>query len=110
MHTLFYLMIPIAFVLLINMMMGIAYKDVEKQDKGFVIDFYRLSNRRKFLRILWHLPFVIFVFISVYRFEAFTQVEYLIIAIVLFAFVLLNIIYYYLKRRKDENGRGCYGG
>ena len=58
--------IPLLIVLVFNVVLSITHKDTTKVDKGFKLNYFRLSYRRKMIRTLTTLPIVILVLIVLY--------------------------------------------
>lgn len=73
----------------------------KKTDKGFQLSYWKLSYRRRFIRDLWMLPFVIISigFIIWIGDSIFTNIVVLVIGLVLF---LVQSIYDYSKWKKYE--------
>ncbi|RAZ80732.1 hypothetical protein DP120_00110 [Planococcus halotolerans] len=66
------ILIPLAIVLIFIAVMSFIYKDKEKVDKGFKVNFFRLSYRRRMIQSLFSILFVIAAFILAYIMELFT--------------------------------------
>ena len=77
-----------------------------KIDKGFELNYWRLSYRRKYIRTLWNLPLVIFTIIIIFfaEYSYFRKVAWSVIFILLF---LIQLIYNYSKWQRDR-GKNVY--
>nr|WP_258554949.1 hypothetical protein [Planococcus sp. (in: firmicutes)]QJS06188.1 hypothetical protein [Planococcus sp. (in: firmicutes)] len=82
--------------------MSIVYKDAEKKDKGFVFIGYKLSYRRKFIRSIWMLPFILVLYIGIYWLGDLTTNEYMTIGVIFLLLVLIDIAISYVKWKKNE--------
>lgn len=58
--------IPLLIVLVFNVVLSITHKDTTKVDKGFKLNYFRLSYRRKMIRTLTTLPIAILALIVIY--------------------------------------------
>jgi len=58
--------IPLLIVLVFNVVLSITHKDTPKVDKGFKLNYFRLSYRRKMIRTLTTLPIAILALIVIY--------------------------------------------
>ncbi|GAA0494147.1 hypothetical protein GCM10008986_20830 [Salinibacillus aidingensis] len=66
MDILLYFVGPVIAVLIVNTIMSVIYKDVEKKDKGFALNYHKLTYRRRFIRALWGIPFVFIIYLVIY--------------------------------------------
>ncbi|QDP39388.1 hypothetical protein [Radiobacillus deserti] len=98
----FYLSFPIIASLIVVVIMSFVYKDKEKKDKGFVLSYYRLTYRRKMIRTLWTVPFIIFLYIPVIVFLNMEGVFNILISIFIFVILLIQLIYNYIMWNKYE--------
>ena len=102
MNTLLYFIGPLIAVLIVSTISSAIYKDVEKKDKGFVLNFHRLTYRRRLIRGLWGIPLVSLIYLALYRFSDLTSNEYGIIGIIYLFMILLDIAYNYVKWKNNE--------
>ncbi|MGG0668289.1 hypothetical protein [Sporosarcina koreensis] len=105
MNILPYIIGPVLTVLVVSTVMSILYKDAEKKDKGFVLNYYRLTYRRRLIRAVWGVPIVSLLYLALYWFSDLTSNEYKIIGIIFLSIVLLDISYNYVKWKKNEKKR-----
>lgn len=94
--------VPVIAVLAFSLIMSRIYKDKEKKDKGFVLNFYNLTYRRRFIRALWGIPLIIFLYIAMYWFSELTSKEYIVIGIIFLILISWDITYNYVKWKKNE--------
>lgn len=74
----------------------------QKTDKGFQLNYWKLSYRRRFVRNLWLLP--LFVVLTVFMFWSGDKIFInRIIPILLLAIGVLELIYNYSKWKKCEH-------
>lgn len=76
-------------------------KKKEKVDKGFVLNYHRLSYRRWYIRNLWGLPFIIIVYLGLFVFLDLSKTAYIVLAIALLIFPI-ELIYNFIKWKKTE--------
>ncbi|NIK12627.1 hypothetical protein [Alkalibacillus almallahensis] len=88
--------------LIVSLVMSHMYKDVDKQDKGFVFIYHKLTYRRRFIRNLWMLPFACILLLLLYWSTNLASKVYLIIGIVFFCAVIIDLIYNYVKWQNNE--------
>lgn len=94
--------VPILVVLAVSLIMSRVYKDTEKKNKGFVLNFYKLTYRRRFIRALWGIPLIILLYIAMYWFSDLTSKEYIIIGTIFLLLISWDITYNYVKWKKNE--------
>jgi len=101
-NTLMYFIGPLIAVLIVSTISSAIYKDVEKKDKGFVLNFHRLTYRRRLIRGLWGIPLVSLIYLALYWFSDLTSNEYKMIGIIFLFMVLLDVAYNYAKWKNNE--------
>lgn len=97
-----FIIVPMIAVLVVSTIMSKIYKDKEKKDTGFVLNYYRLTYRRRFIRAIWGVPIVSLLFLALYWFSDLTSNEYKVIGIIFFLLFSLDIGYNYTKWKKNE--------
>ncbi len=102
MDTLGYFIVPLIAVILVNLVMKYFLKDKKKKDKGFVLFYQRLSYRRRFIRALWGIPFMLLMYFLIYQFGVFTETQLQIVALVFVLMVLFDAGYNYYRWKKQE--------
>lgn len=93
--------IPFSLSVIISYILQKLLGNGEKIDRGFVVCFWKLSYRRKFIRTLWLLPIIV---IEIYYIHIIFE-SYL---LTVFIGVILSILFvvqsaYYYKKWKAEN-------
>lgn len=73
-----------------------------KVDKGFELVYWRLSYRRKFIRTLWVIPFLLVTIILIFV-SPLNIVYTVAVSIILLVIFLIQLIYNYKKWKRTEN-------
>ena len=89
-------------VIIVSSILSVVFKNKEKEDKGSVFFYYKLSYRRKFIRTLWTFPVVVISLVVIYIFAGLNSNETLIISISFLIIFLIQLFYNYLKWKKYE--------
>ena len=97
-----YLIVPLIIVIVVNIVMKFILKDKKKKDKGFVLFYQRLSYRRRFIRALWGIPFMLLMYFFIYQLDVFTEIQLQLIAVVFVLTVLFDAGYNYYRWKKQE--------
>lgn len=97
-----YLIVPLLIVIVVNLVMKFFLKDKKKKDKGFVLLYQRLSYRRRFIRALWGIPFMLLMYFIIYQLEVFTETQLQVVALVFVLTVLFDAGYNYYPWKKEE--------
>ncbi|WP_245830933.1 hypothetical protein [Sediminibacillus massiliensis] len=97
-----YLIIPLIVFSIFHPIMSAIYKDVEKQDKGFVLNNYKLTYRRRLIRTLWQVPIIIILYLVIHWIGALGSKELIILGSIFLLIALLDIVYNYIKWKKME--------
>lgn|GEM_PF-415428 len=97
-----YLIVPLIIVIVVNIVMKFILKDKEKKDKGFVLFYQRLSYRRRFIRALWGIPFMLLMYVVIYQLEVFSETQRQVVAVVFVLIVLFDAGYNYYRWKKEE--------
>ncbi|SOC27530.1 hypothetical protein SAMN05880501_1236 [Ureibacillus xyleni] len=103
MNILPYFFVSLITVFIVNLVMWLLFKDVEKKDKGFVLGYYRLSYRRRFIRSLWGIPFALLVYLALFWLVDLTSIEYILVGAIFLLLIFVDSSYNYIKWKK--NGR-----
>lgn len=93
---------PLIGFVIANMILKAMYKNVEKKDKGFVLNYHKLSYRRRFIRSLWGIPIALLLALAVYWLGDLIESEFQIIGFIFILLILLDIASSYLKWKKNE--------
>jgi len=97
-----YFIMPAIVVLIFSTLMSFVYKNKVKKDKGFVLNYHRLTYRRRLIRALWGIPIIALLYFALYRLSDLTSHEYKIIGVIFLTSVLLDIGYNYVKWKSAE--------
>ncbi|UFT98416.1 hypothetical protein KO561_14590 [Radiobacillus kanasensis] len=92
---------PLIVGLIVHTILSAKYRDVEKVDKGFVLNYHRLTYRRKLIRSLWGIPFVFLIYLAIYWIGYLSSDEYRNIGIIFLLIVVADIAYHYRKWKKN---------
>ncbi|WP_042358472.1 hypothetical protein [Geomicrobium sp. JCM 19055] len=89
--------------LLVMYAVSYAYKNEEKVDQGFTLNYHRLSYRRKFIRTFWMTPFIIFTIFFIFMLSTWgVAIDILIISMLIISHVF-QLIYTYIKWKRSES-------
>lgn len=97
-----YLIIPLIVVIVVNLVMKYFLKDKKKKDKGFVLFYQRLSYRRRFIRALWGIPFMVLMYFFIYQLQVFTETQLQMVALVFVLTILIDTGYNYYRWKKEQ--------
>ena len=100
--------IPLIAVIAFSGLMAVIYKDKNKVDKGFKLNFFRLSHRRRMKRSLIIMPFAIAGFLAIYTFSLIpldVLITLLLFSVVVFSF---EITYNYRMWKRTEKGDNTF--
>lgn len=98
--------IPLIIVIIFSSVMSIIYKDKEKVDKGFKVNFFRLSYRRRIIRDLIGIPFAVIMLFLLYYFEFVPFDIFLIILSIVAIIYVFEVGYNYRMWKKNEREMG----
>ncbi|WP_026571982.1 hypothetical protein [Sediminibacillus sp. JSM 1682029] len=104
MNVLLFFIGPAVVAIVWSAILSTKYKNREKIDKGFVLNYHKLTYRRKWIRSVWGVPIVVFVYLVLYWLGSLDSKEYTILGILFGVLVAADIIYNYRKWRKYERG------
>ncbi|WP_335871819.1 hypothetical protein [Bacillus sp. 2205SS5-2] len=101
-RVIYSLVISATIVLLFSLMMSIIFKGKEKVDKGFVMNFFKLTHRKKMIRTIYTLPINIICLAIIYNLIDIRLS--LIISLIVFIQLawFLQLIYHYKMWKKEE--------
>lgn len=94
--------IPVIVVLLVVVILSITSKHKDKVDKGFKINYFRLSYRRKMIRTVISLPMIVVLFIVMHYFTNWDMVTIILVGIVLLIAFLAQLLYNYSMWKRHE--------
>lgn len=102
MNILPYIIFSASIILIVNTIIWILHKNGEKKDKGFVLIYYKLSYRRRLIRTLWSIPFIIILYLAIYQLDVLTLNEKIAIGVIYLLLAIIDIVYNYIKWKKVE--------
>lgn len=98
------LVFPVIITVLITSIFSILFMRKDKIDKGFAINYYKLSYRRKMIRTLTSFPLFIVAFILIFIYTETNSAVLTTFGVILFCLFLLQLLYNYINWKKKECG------
>ena len=89
-------------VIVLAIVFSISYRGKEKVDKEMAINYYRLSYRRKLMRIIYSAPLILAVLIFIYNFAEWPSSLYLNFCLLIIVGFILQVLYNYYKWKNTE--------
>ena len=86
----------------------------KKVDKGFELNYWKLSYRRKFIRTIWTTPFAIIVCVAAFYLKAgyydtetsvlskYVEIDPILLSIIMGIVYVWQLVYNYNKWKKEE--------
>ncbi|SDM31201.1 hypothetical protein SAMN05216244_2311 [Sediminibacillus halophilus] len=102
-HLAYYIGLVIIILVINAIIFTTVYKNTEKIDKGFVLIYHKLTYRRKLIRILWGIPIVFLLFLTIYWLGIISSNEYVILGILFILVASIDLAYNYIKWRNNES-------
>ncbi|MGD6843717.1 hypothetical protein ACQCVH_14485 [Bacillus infantis] len=97
------LIVNLCIVLVLSAFMSYITRNGKKKDKGFILSYYELSHRRKVIRTLWELPFLILLLTLMFFFTDIETIYMLSLsALLIFAFIGQFCYNYYKWKQKEK--------
>ncbi|PLR70826.1 hypothetical protein [Bacillus sp. UMB0728] len=96
------LAVNLCIVLVLSAFISYITKDGKKKDKGFVLSYYQLSHRRKVIRTLWELPFIILLLTLMFYLTELETIYKLSLSALLFFVFIGQFCYNYYKWKQQE--------
>ncbi|MFP3727744.1 ATPase [Priestia filamentosa] len=93
---------PIFVSLVVVIILSFVFKGKNKVDKGFKLNYFRLSYRRKMIRTLKGLPVVIVFLAIIYFLEDFSLLESTLIGLFFFLIFIIQLVYNFYMWKKNE--------
>ncbi len=93
---------PIFVSLVVVIILSFIFKGKNKVDKGFKLNYFRLSYRRKMIRTLKSLPVVIVFLAIIYFLEDFSLLESTLIGLFFFLIFVIQLVYNFYMWKKNE--------
>lgn len=94
--------IPAIIVVIVVVTLSIIFKGTVKVDKGFKLNYFKLSYRRKMIRTLISIPIVILALVLVCFFSDFSNLANIIIGLLLFLVFAIQLLYNFKMWKKIE--------
>lgn len=94
----------ISLVFIFSLTLSFIFRKKEKTDKGFVMLYYKLSYRRKFIRDIWTLPIAFLILFIAFRIANIQPVTEIVVYIIAVIGVGTQIIYHYVMWKRHEKG------
>ncbi|RWZ52174.1 hypothetical protein EQV77_15850 [Halobacillus fulvus] len=97
------IVMPVAASVIVTLILSIVFKDKEKKDEGFAVNYFRLSYRRKMIRTLTSLPIMIGALIVIYWVSDFRLgVDIAIGALFTVVFGIQLLYNYFMWKKKEQ--------
>lgn len=96
------LIVNLCIVLVLSAFMSYITRNGKKKDKGFILSYYQLSHRRKVIRTLWELPFLIFLLTLMFFFTDIETIYMLSLSALLILLFIGQFCYNYYKWKQKE--------
>lgn len=98
------LVIPVIITIIITSIFSILFMRKDKIDKGFAINYYKLSYRRKMIRTLTIFPLLIVASILIIIYTENNSVVLTSYGVIIYSLFLLQFLYNYINWKKKECG------
>lgn len=103
------LLVIIIICFIIDLILSAIYKNEPKVDKGFVIAYYKLTYRRRMMRVLWTFLYIILCLIIIYTLGEWSTNVYIIFTSVCIIGAASQFFYNFYMWKKYEQGMGGEG-
>lgn len=77
-------------------------KNKEKIDKGLVFAYYKLTYRRKWIRTLWSIPFLILCLMVIYKYSEWSTNVFILFSGLCIVMIVVEFFYGFYKWSKYE--------
>lgn len=88
--------------LFISIILSIIFKGADKVDKGFKINYFKLSYRRKMIRTITSLPIMILALIVIYYYTEWSMLANVLFGLIFLITFLVQLIYNFNMWRRNE--------
>jgi len=95
--------IPVLISLFVVIILSTIFKGKDKVDRGFKINYFKLSYRRKMIRTIIFIPLDILLLIIIYAYTDWSMVVKVLLGLLLLLAVLVQLIYNFNMWKKTEN-------
>jgi fatty acid desaturase len=96
------IVIIIAIGIVVTVILSVIFKGSKKVDKGFKINYYKLSYRRKMIRTLAGLPVLILAMVFIYFITDWSMTANILFGMFFFLFFLAQVFYNYFMWKRAE--------
>ncbi|MCM3781511.1 hypothetical protein M3231_00840 [Neobacillus mesonae] len=96
------LLIPVVISVLVSIIFSVIFKDKSKVDKGFKINYYRLSYRRKMIRTLTSSPILVLAIAVIFLYTDLSMLSKVWIGLFFLLLYLIQFIYNFYMWKKKE--------
>ena len=96
------LLVIITICFIIDLILSAIYKNEPKVDKGFVFAYYKLTYRRRMMRVLWTFLYIIICLIIIYKLGEWSTNVYMIFTSVCIIGTAGQFFYNFYKWKKYE--------
>ncbi|WP_163970404.1 ATPase [Oceanobacillus halotolerans] len=96
------IIIPVIIALFVSVILSIIFKGKAKVDKGFKLNYFKLSYRRKMIRTLTSLPFVIVGLIVIYYYTDWSMALNILFGLLFLLAFSVQLIYNFKMWKKME--------
>lgn len=97
-----FLIVLLGISITISIISAAIYKNEEKVDKGFVFNYHKLSYRRKWIRTLWTIPFIVICLFIIYQLGDWQPFIFTLISSLCGAMLVGDFFYNFFKWKKYE--------
>jgi len=94
--------IPVLITLFVVIILSIIFKGKDKVDRGFKINYFKLSYRRKMIRTIIFIPINILLLIFIYVYTNWSMVVNILVGLSLIIAGLVQLIYNFNMWKKNE--------
>ncbi|ALX47507.1 hypothetical protein [Lentibacillus amyloliquefaciens] len=94
--------IPVLITISVVIILSIIFKGKDKVDRGFKINYFKLSYRRKMIRTIIFTPINILLLIFIYVYTDWSMVVNVLVGLLLFIAGLVQLIYNFNMWKKNE--------
>lgn len=95
-------MIPIITALCVATVLSVITKNKDKVDKGFAVNYFHLSYRRKMIRTFINVPIIAFVLLALYFFTNLDVGVLVGMGVLMLIATVIQLIYNYTMWKKNE--------
>lgn len=94
--------LPIVVGLVTSIVLAIVFKNRSKVDRGFAVNYFKLSYRRKLIRTLWMLPFSLLALFFIYYISVWGELATISIMALFIIVYVMQLLYNLYKYQQHE--------